>query len=324
MRAILCQGFGPQEELVLKIIENPEPGPGQVLIRVRAAALNFFDTLIIEGRYQVRPELPFSPAGEIAGVIEAVGEGVDQSRIGERVLAHIGWGGARDYVAIDAQEAITMPPGIAFEEAAGLIITYGTTIHALRARAKLKEGESLAVLGAAGGVGLAAVEVGKLMGARVIACASSDDKLALCLDHGADVALNYTEEDLKSRLKELTEGNGVDVVYDPVGGGLSEEALRATRWYGRYLVIGFASGTIPKMPLNLVMLKGVDMLGVFWGEAIKRNPPDHETDMKIMLDWVASGALQPHIYRTFPLEETGRAIKAIAKREAKGKIIISL
>ncbi len=324
MRAVLCEAFGAVEDLVVKDIDKPVAEEGQVLIRVRAAALNFFDTLIIRNKYQYTPDLPFSPAGEISGEIEAVGQGVDASRIGERVLAYIRWGGARDYVVVNADEAITMPQTLGFEQAAGLMITYGTTIYALKSRANLQPGESLAVLGAAGGVGLAAVEIGKLMGARVIACASSDEKLDLCERHGADVRVNYKHADLKGALKGLTNGRGVDVVYDPVGGDLAEAALRATSWYGRFLVIGFASGTIPKMPLNLVMLKSVDLLGVFWGEAIVRDPDEHADNMGLIMQWVSEGKLKPHLHQSYRLEDTAKAIAAIQNREVKGKVVITL
>nr|WP_321442876.1 NADPH:quinone oxidoreductase family protein [uncultured Cohaesibacter sp.] len=324
MRAVLCEAFGSVDDLVVKDIDKPVADEGQVLIRVRAAALNFFDTLIIRNHYQYTPDLPFSPAGEISGEIEAVGRGVDACRIGERVLAYIRWGGARDYVVVNADEAITMPQALGFEQAAGLMITYGTTIYALKSRAKLQPGESLAVLGAAGGVGLAAVEIGKLMGARVIACASSDEKLDLCESHGADERVNYKLADLKGALKGLTNGRGVDVVYDPVGGDLAEAALRATSWYGRFLVIGFASGTIPKMPLNLVMLKSVDVLGVFWGEAIVRDPDEHADNMSLIMQWVSEGKLKPHLHQSYPLEDTAKAIAAIQNREVKGKVVITL
>ena len=322
MRAILCEAFG--SKLVMADIDKPVPNAGQLLIRVHAAALNFFDTLIIEGKYQNKPDLPFSPAGEIAGEIEAVGKGVDPERIGERVLAYIKWGGARDYVVVAEKEALPIPDRLSLEQAAGLMITYGTTIYGLKNRARLQAGETLAVLGAAGGVGLAAVEIGKLLGAKVVACASSEEKLALCATHGADELLNYKQDDLKHTLKDLTCGSGVNVVYDPVGGDLSEKALRATAWYGRFLVIGFASGSIPKMPLNLVMLKSVDVLGVFWGEAIIRNPEEHAENMAQIMDWVASGKLTPHVHQSYPLEETAQAITAIANRQVKGKVIISL
>ncbi len=324
MRAVLCEKMGAPEDLVLREIDKPMAGPGQVLIRICAAALNFFDTLIIRGKYQFKPDLPFSPAGEIAGEIEGIGEGVDATRLGERVVAYLRWGGARDYVVVNEDEAITMPDGLAFEKAAGLMITYGTTLYGLKNRAKMQPGETLAILGAAGGVGQAAIEIGKLMGARVIACASSEEKLDFCQSFGADERLNYANEDLKLRLKDLSDGRGVDVVYDPVGGDLAEAALRATGWYGRYLVVGFASGTIPKMPLNLVMLKGVDVLGVFWGEAIVREPEDHAENVRQLLDWTVEGKLVPHIHGTYCLEDTPNAIRAIANREVQGKVIIKL
>nr|WP_319486763.1 NADPH:quinone oxidoreductase family protein [uncultured Cohaesibacter sp.] len=324
MRAILCDAFEGVDNLKLVELDKPSVGPGEVLIRVKAAALNFFDTLLLHDKYQFTPDLPFSPAGEISGIIEEVGEDVDSSRVGEKALSYIRWGGTRDYVVVPASDAITMPDPLGFEEAAGLMITYGTTIYGLRSRARMQPGETLAVLGAAGGVGLAAVEIGKLMGARVIACASSDEKLQLCAAHGADDLINYKTMDLKETLKDMTHGHGADVVYDPVGGDLSEEALRATDWYGRFLVVGFASGTIPKMPLNLVMLKGVDVLGVFWGEAIRREPADHAENMKLIMSWVAERKLKPHVGRCYPLEETPEAIRAIANREAKGKVVITL
>nr|WP_321455308.1 NADPH:quinone oxidoreductase family protein [uncultured Cohaesibacter sp.] len=322
MRAIICDAFEGIENLKLVELEKPTAGPGEVLIRVKAAALNFFDTLIIRNKYQYTPDLPFSPAGEVAGLIEAVGEGVDRKRVGQKALAYIRWGGARDYVVVPDEEAITVPQQLYFEQAAGLMITYGTTIYGLKSRAKLQQGEVLAVLGAAGGVGLAAVEIGKLMGARVIACASSEEKLQLCAEHGADELVNYKTSDLKQTLKDLTNGRGVDVVYDPVGGDLSEAALRATGWYGRFLVIGFASGTIPKMPLNLVMLKSVDLLGVFWGEGIRKDPANHAANMKQIMEWVASGDLKPYVERRYPLEQTAEAIRVIANREARGKVVL--
>lgn len=323
MRAVLCKQYGPAEDLVIEEIEKPQAGPGEVLVRVRAAALNFFDTLIIRNKYQFQPELPFSPSAEIAGEVEAIGEGVTKHKVGDRVVAYLRWGGARDYVIAKEAEAIAMPDGLAFEKAAGLMVTYGTTLYALKNRANLQSGESLAVLGAAGGVGQAAIEIGKLMGGRVIACASSEEKLDFCQSFGADERVNYKTEDLKQRLKDLTHGRGVDVVYDPVGGDLAEAALRATGWYGRFLVVGFASGTITKMPLNLVMLKGVDVLGVFWGDAVVREPEDHTENVRQLLDWVAGGKLVPHIHATYDLEDTPKALQAIANREVKGKVIIT-
>lgn len=322
MRAVLCKNYGGPEDLVVETLEKPVPGPGEVLIRVKAAALNFFDTLIIRNKYQFKPQLPFSPSAEISGIVEEVGEGCESLSEGQAVVAYIRWGGCRDYVIASEEEAIAMPQGLDFEKAAGLMVTYGTTLYGLKSRADLKAGESLAVLGAAGGVGQAAVEIGKLMGARVIACASSEAKLDFCRQFGADECINYAEQDLKLALKDLTHGQGADVVYDPVGGDLAEAALRATGWYGRFLVVGFASGTITKMPLNLVMLKGVDVLGVFWGEAIVRDPQEHAQNVRQLLDWTKEGKLSPHIHGTYSLEDTPKALAAIANREVKGKVII--
>ncbi|MCV6545737.1 MAG: NADPH:quinone oxidoreductase family protein [Cohaesibacter sp.] len=323
MRAVLCKSYGGPEELVVEEVPKPQPGPGEVLIAVKAAALNFFDTLIIRNKYQYQPDLPFSPSAEIAGVVEEVGQDCKHVKAGDRVVVYLRWGGCRDYVLVSEKDAIVMPDGLAFEKAAGLMVTYGTTLYGLKNRAKLQREESLAVLGAAGGVGQAAIEIGKLMGARVIACASSQEKLEFCRSFGADDCINYKREDLKLTLKELTDGRGVDVVYDPVGGDLAEAALRATGWYGRFLVVGFASGTITKMPLNLVMLKGVDVLGVFWGEAVIREPNEHAENVRQLLDWVAKGNLVPHIHQTYALEDTPKALAAIANREVKGKVIIT-
>ena len=255
MKAVVCERLGPPETLVVKQIDAASAGPGEIVIAVKAAALNFFDTLIIAGKYQYRPDVPFSPGAEIAGIVKSVGHGVTDLAAGDRVMAYLGWGGAREEVAAPASQTIRLPDGIADEAAAGLTVTYGTTLHALKDRADLRPGETLAVLGASGGVGQAAIEVGKVMGARVIACASSEDKLEFCRQLGADDTINYGKTDLKNALKEMTDGKGADVVYDPVGGDLAELALRATNWEGRFLVIGFASGQIPKLPLNLVLLK---------------------------------------------------------------------
>ncbi len=255
MKAILCTRYGGPDDLALTDVPEPIPGAGEAVVRIKAAALNFFDILIIAGKYQVKPPLPFSPAAEFSGVVEAVGDGVTTVAPGDRVAAATRYGAAREKIAINAGRLVKLPDTLGFERAAGLIVTYGTTLHALKDRANLRPGETLAVLGASGGVGIAAVELGKLMGARVIACASSDDKLAFAREHGADETINYAAEDLKDQLRRVTGGNGPDVIYDPVGGAYSELALRAIAWEGRFLVVGFAAGDIPKMPLNLVLLK---------------------------------------------------------------------
>ncbi len=323
MKAVLCEKPGAPSDLVVRDIEQPAAGPGEVVVAVKAAALNFFDTLIIQGKYQFKPELPFSPGAEMAGVVEAVGEGVTRFKRGDRVVGYLKWGAAREKVVVGEGDLVAIPDGVEFEQAAGLTVTYGTTLHALKDRARLAKGETVAVLGASGGVGQAAVEIAAIMGARVIACASSAEKLAFAARHGAQELVNYAEADLKSRLKELTGGNGVDVVYDPVGGDLAEAALRATAWRGRYLVIGFASGDIPKIPLNLVLLKGCDLLGVFWGEAVLREAQDHRNNIATLLEWVREGKLKPHIHRIYPLEETAAALEEIAARRAMGKVLIA-
>lgn len=322
MKAVLCRALTGAEHLLVEDIPDPLPGPGEVLVRVRAAALNFFDTLIVAGKYQVKPDLPFSPGAECSGTIEALGPGVEGWRVGERVIAHLGYGACRELVVAKAERLARIPDAVSDEQAAGLTVTYGTTIHALQDRARLQPGETLAVLGAAGGTGIAAVELGKIMGARVIACASSADKLALARERGADLALDYATEDLKDGLRRLTEGRGVDVVYDPVGADLAEPALRAMAWMGRYLVIGFAGGSIPRLPLNLPLLKSCDIVGVFWGAFVERHPDAHARNQAQLLAWVAEGRLSAHVHAVYPLARTSEALQAIARREAKGKIVV--
>ena len=322
MKAVLAKAIGGPETLVVEDLPEPSPGPGEVLVAVRAAALNFFDTLIIRGRYQFKPPFPFSPGAECAGIVAQVGDGVSGWTAGDRVIAHLGWGACREQVVARAERLVRIPDGVGDEQAAGLTVTYGTSLHALKDRARLRPGESLAVLGAAGGAGLSAVELGRLMGAQVIACASSPDKLELARAHGADLILDYAAEDVKDGLKRLTGGRGVDVIYDPVGGDLAEPALRATAWEGRYLVIGFAGGGIPKIPLNLLLLKGCDVLGVFWGAFVERDPAAHAANMAELLAWVADGRLSAHVDAVYPLARTADALGVIARREARGKILV--
>lgn len=322
MRAVLCKTFGGPETLVVEDIPDPTPGPDQILVRVSIAALNFFDTLIIEGKYQFKPELPFSPGGELSGTIAALGTNVTGWTIGERVVAYPGWGACRELALVQPNRIVRLPDAVSDEQAAGLTVTYGTSLHALKDRARMQPGETLAVLGAAGGAGLAAVEIGKLMGARVIACASSEDKLALAREHGADLTLNYGAEDLREGLRRLTEGRGVDVLYDPVGGDLAEPALRSMAWEGRYLVIGFAGGAIPRFPLNLLLLKGCDVQGVFWGAFVDREPARHAANMAWLLDHVGAGRLRAHIDGIYRFDETPKALKVIAGRAVKGKILV--
>ncbi len=322
MRAVLCKEFGPPSLLVVEDVASPVAGVGEVIVQVKATALNFFDTLIIENKYQFKPEMPFSPGAEIAGIITQVGAGVSGFQIGDRVMAYISWGGCREEVAVAADKLVKLPNQIDFTIAAGLTVTYGTTYHALKDRAELQEGETLAVLGASGGVGQSAIELGKVMGARVIAAASSNDKLEFCRSIGADDLVNYTTENLKERLKELTGGNGVDVIYDPVGADYSEQALRAIAWKGRFLVVGFAAGEIPKIPLNLTLLKGCQIVGVFWGAFAKRCPQDDQANTAQILQWVLEGKLKPHVYKKYTLEQTSDALDDLANRKVKGKAII--
>jgi NADPH2:quinone reductase len=324
MKAVLCKSFGPPDTLVIEDVASPTAGAGEVVVTVRAAALNFFDTLIIENKYQFKPSLPFSPGAELAGTVKALGDGVVGFAVGDRVMAYAGWGACREEVAVEADRVVALPAGLDFASAAGLSVTYGTTIHALKDRARLQPGETLCVLGAAGGVGQSAVELGKIMGARVIAAASSDDKLAFCRRIGADETINYSTDSLKDRLKELTGGAGADVIYDPVGGTLSEEALRATAWEGRFLVVGFAAGHIPRIPLNLVLLKGCQICGVFWGDFVRRSPQANAANVAQLVAWCADGRIKPHIHGRYPLERTAEALGALARREVMGKVIIEL
>jgi NADPH2:quinone reductase len=320
MKALLCTHYGAPEELTLADIPEPTAGPGEAVVKVKAAALNFFDTLIIAGKYQHKPPFPFSPAAEFAGEVESVGAGVTVVNVGDGVIGNIGWGAAREKVAIGVEKLVPIPDGLDFDRAAGVTVTYGTTLYALKDRARVKAGETLAVLGAAGGTGLSAVEIGKLMGARVIACASSDDKLAFARERGADEGVNYATGDLKAELRRLTGGKGVNVIYDPIGGEQGEGALRAMDWAGRYLVIGFAAGEMPKLPLNLILLRNYDVLGVYWGAWAERNPAAHRENMRQILTWVAQGKLKPHVQAIYPLEQAAAALKAISARQVMGKI----
>lgn len=324
MKAALCKSLDGPAAVVVEEIPDPEAGPGEVVVRVRAAALNFFDTLITRGKYQTKPELPFSPSGEIAGVVEAVGAGVTGVAVGDRVAAAVGYGGAREKVVVPAESLIPIPSAVSDEVASAVSVTFGTATHGLKDRGRVKPGEWVAILGASGGAGQAALEIAKLMGARVIAGASSDDKLEICRAMGADEVVNYDAVDLKDALKSLTGGRGVDVVYDCVGGKYAEPAVRALAWEGRFLVVGFAAGDIPKLPLNLLMLKGADAIGVFWGEAVRRHPAGHRANMIEVLDWVAAGKLAPRIQATYPLADIREAIGVIDRREAVGKIVVTM
>ena len=322
MQALLCTRIGTPDDLVIAQLPDPVPGPGEVCVRVHAVSLNFFDTLLIANKYQIKPALPFSPGAEFAGVVEAVGLGVSGFQPGERVMAYCRFGAAREKVVLPQAQVIPIPASLDFDRAAGLCVTYGTSYYALKNRAGLQPGETLAVLGAAGGVGIAAVEIGKLMGARVIACASSADKLAFAREHGADETIDYSQEDLKVALRALTRERGVDVLYDPVGGPYAEPALRAMAWEGRYLVVGFAAGDIPRIPLNLVLLRSCDMRGVTWGAWTERDLAGHRANTEQLLAWEAEGKLSTHIHAVYPLADAAAALNAIARREVKGKVIL--
>jgi NADPH2:quinone reductase len=322
MKAILCTHYGPPSELELADVADPEPRAGEAVVAIRAAALNFFDNLLIAGKYQVKPPFPFSPASEFAGVVHSLGSGVVGLAPGDRVMGWLGHGAARERVAVPATQLVKIPDGLDFDRAAGLSVIYGTSYYALKDRAQLKAGETLAVLGASGGVGLAAMELGKLMGARVIACASSDEKLAFARRHGADETVNYARDNLRDGLRALTGSEGVDVIYDPVGGPYAEAALRALGWGGRFLVIGFAAGEIPKIPLNLTLLKSCDIRGVFWGAWTAREPEAHRANVRRLVDWAAEGKLSAHVHAVYPLAETAAALEAIANRQVMGKVIL--
>jgi NADPH:quinone reductase len=322
MKAVLCTHFGAPDDLEIADIPEPKAGPGEAVVAIKAAALNFFDLLIIAGKYQHKPPFPFSPAAEFAGVVESVGAGVSNVAPGDRVIGWTGWGAAREKIAAGAAHLVQLPENLDFDRAAGLTVTYATTLYGLRERGNLKKGETLVVLGASGGVGLAAIEIGKIMGARVIACASSEEKLAFAKAHGADETVNYASTDLRDALKRLGGPNGIDVVYDPVGGPYAEPALRSLGWEGRYLVVGFAAGDIPKIPLNLVLLKSCDIRGVLWGSWTVRDPKGQLALMKDIAAWCAEGKLSAHVYAAYPLAETAAALKAIAERKVMGKIVL--
>lgn len=324
MKALLCKQYGAPETLVFEDTDTPVPGENQALIRVHAAGVNFPDTLIIQNQYQFKPALPFAPGGECAGVVEAIGAKVKNVRPGDRVIAFTGWGAFAERVVADAYALVPMPVGLDFVTASAFVMTYGTSYHALADRAALKAGETLLVLGASGGVGLAAIEIGKVLGARVIAAASTAAKLAVCKQHGADELINYSSEDLKERLKALTEGRGVDVTYDPVGGAYTEIALRSSAWRGRHLIVGFANGEIPKLPANLTLLKGCSVVGVFWGEYIKREPKKNYQDLTTLFGWLQEQRLRPHVGERYELARGAEAIRALMDRRVSGKVVITV
>jgi NADPH2:quinone reductase len=323
MRAVRVHELsGPSALRVDDNVPVPDVGPGQVLIDVRAAGVNFPDILLTRGQYQFKPQLPFSPGGEVAGVVSAVGGGVTSVAVGDRVAATMIYGAYAEKTLVPEPSCVRLPDNVSFEVGAATLLTYLTTYHALVDRAALQKGETLLVLGAAGGVGTAAVEMGALLGARVIAAASSEDKLAFCRAHGASEGIDYSKEDLKERLKTLTKGNGANVIYDPVGGALAEPALRGIAWEGRYLVVGFASGEIPKIPLNLALLKGCQIVGVFWGSHAMRNPSKNREQANQVFTWISEGKLSPAVDATLPFTSAAQALERIEKRQVKGKIVL--
>ncbi|HEV2558174.1 MAG TPA: NADPH:quinone oxidoreductase family protein [Microvirga sp.] len=330
MLALLSRTSGGPDTLVLEEVPDPRPEPGQVLVAVQACGVNYPDLLIIEDRYQFKPARPFAPGGEVSGIVEAVGDGVSTLKPGDRVIGFAGWGGMAQKIVIDAARCIPMPDAMPFDEAAAFLMTYGTSYHALKGRAALRPGETLLVLGAAGGVGLAAVELGKAMGARVVAAASSDDKVALAREHGADSGFVYAASPADGGAKALAEGfkaacgrEGANVIYDPVGGDYAEAALRAIAWEGRFLVVGFPAG-IPKIPLNLPLLKSCQIVGVFWGAFAERDPKTNAENNRELFALYARGAIRPKVSERVPLARAGDAIAALGARKAMGKIVVTM
>lgn len=324
MKAIRCIEYGPPSGLVLETVTEPQPKEHEVLVQVKACGINFPDTLIIQGLYQIKPELPFTPGSDVAGVVKAVGGGVRHLSVGEDVIGFVAYGGLAEQVIIPAQACFPKPKQMDYPIAASFMMAYGTAYHALKDRGQLKSGETLLVLGASGGVGLAAVELGKLMGATVIAAASTDEKLILCKEYGAEHTLNYSQSDLKTALREITGSRGVDVILDPVGGPWSEPAFRGIAWEGRFLVVGFAAGAIPKIPLNLPLLKGASITGVFWGQFAMSHPEQNLRNTRELMAWYGEGKLSPHIHEVFELKDAPRAIEALMHRKVRGKVVVEL
>jgi NADPH2:quinone reductase len=322
MKALICREYGPPENLSVQDMPDLQPGPGEVVVRVRAAGVNFPDALIVQNLYQFKPTPPFSPGGETAGEVLAVGEGVQRVKVGDKVIALTIWGGFAEQVLAKQDQVIPMPEGLSFEVAGSLLLTYGTCLHGLRDRAALQPGQTVLVLGAAGGIGIATIELAKALGARVIAAASSAEKLATCRAKGADEVINYREQNLRDEVKRLTGGQGVDVVMDPVGGDYAEQALRSMAWRGRYLVVGFTDGQIPRLPLNLVLLKGCAIVGVFWGDFIRREPKAAQVDLRDLMQMLEQGKIKPLISGRYSLEQAPQAILELSQRRAQGKLIV--
>lgn len=324
MKAVLCKSFGAPDQLMVEDLESPPVKRGEVKIRVRACSVNFPDALMIQGLYQLKPPFPFSPGLEVAGDIIEVGQGVDAERVSQRIMATMMFGGFAEEVVVPQSSALPMPENMSYERGAGFALVYGTAHVALSHRARLQAGETLLVLGAAGGVGLAAVEIGKLMGARVIAAASSAQKLALAQTRGADETINYSSENLRDRMKSLTEDRGADVIFDPVGGDIFDQAVRRIAWEGRYLVIGFASGRIPTLPANIALLKNASLVGLFWGAYLAQDPGVAKRSFQQLLAWYSEDRLRPHIHRTYALEDAPNALEDLINRRAMGKLVLTV
>lgn len=322
MKAVLCRQPGPPSSLVVENIASPQPGPGQLVVTMQAAGVNFPDVLIIQGKYQHKPEMPFSPGAEASGIVKAVGPGVTGFSVGDAVAAVMTYGAFAEEIVVDAARAIKLPARFDMKVAACFGLTYGTSYHALKDRARIRPGETMLVLGAAGGVGLAAVELGALMGARVIAAASSEEKLATCRRFGAAHTINYAEEDLREALRKIVGNDGVDVVYDPVGDKYAEPAVRSLAWGGRFLVVGFAAGEIPKIPLNLLLLKGASIVGVFWGNFSQREAAANANNNATLVRWIASGHLKPLISATYRLDQVPAALTDMSNRKVQGKVVV--
>ncbi|MDY0746640.1 NADPH:quinone oxidoreductase family protein [Paucibacter sp. R3-3] len=323
MNAWLCENPIGVEALQWKELPMPEPAAGQVRVAIKAASLNFPDLLIIQNKYQMKPPLPFVPGTEFAGVVDAVGEGVKGLKVGDAVAAFAGTGGFGSHACIPAALAMPLPPGFSFEDASAFICTYATSHHALLDRAALKAGETVLILGAAGGVGTAAIQIAKAAGARVIAAASSDEKCRRCIEIGADASINYGQGNFRDELKALTDGKGPDVIYDPVGGDLAEAAFRSIAWRGRYLVIGFAQGQIPALPLNLALLKGASLVGVFWGEFARREPKNNAQMLGQLAQWYGEGKIKPVLDVVLPMDQLPQAFERMASRQVVGKVVLS-
>jgi NADPH:quinone reductase len=322
MKAVLCKSLDGPDALEIGDIPEPEPQAGGISIRVSAVSLNFLDTLLLRGKYQNRPELPFSPGGEVAGTVARLGPGVAGLAIGQRVLGYIGFNGCREFVVASAKDVVPLPDGISDEMAAAIPIAYGTALHGLEDRGHVRPGETVLVLGATGGAGLAAVEVAVRLGAKVIAAGTSDEKLKVCAERGAATLLNLTKADVKDAARELTAGKGPDIIFDCIGGPYAEPSLRSIAWEGRYLVVGFAAGDIPKIPLNLLLLKGCELVGVFWGRHVKQDPAAFRSQMERLVNWCIKGEIRPHIDHVFRLDQTSEALRMMENRKIKGKVVV--